>query len=136
MLCWRRMQRPAAILFGLVVLIGVVSGLVALGFETPKPPPGAPLGERIYYRYCADCHGTDGRGSWRATLFLIRPGNLADAARMRQLSDRYMFDLIKNGGAPLGRPGMPGFGFHLSDENIEAVIAYVRTLSAGRVSRR
>jgi mono/diheme cytochrome c family protein len=122
------MRRPAIVCVAFVLALGLVALIVAALVETPTPPPGAPLGERAYYRYCADCHGTDGRGSWRATLFLIRPGDLTDAARMRAHDDHYLFDLIKHGGAPLGRPGMPGFGFHLTDEAIRAVVGYVRGL--------
>ena len=49
---------------------------------------------------------------------------------MAQLSDEYMFNLIKNGGATIGKPGMPAFGYHLTDDQIRALVAYVRTLSA------
>jgi mono/diheme cytochrome c family protein len=124
------MRRPVLVVLGSVLAFGLVAVLVAIAFETPKPPPGASLGERVYYRYCADCHGRDGRGSWRATLFVLRPGDLTDATQMRQHSDAYLHELIKNGGAPLGKPGMPGFAFHLNDEQIDAVIAHVRTLPA------
>jgi mono/diheme cytochrome c family protein len=124
------MRRPALVVLGTILAVGLLAVLVAIAFETPKPPPGATLGERVYYRYCADCHGGDGRGSWRAALFVLRPGDLTDSARMRQHSDAYLHELIKSGGAPLGKPGMPGFAFHLTDEQIEAVIAYVRTLPA------
>ena len=122
------MRRPAIVLLGGIVAFGLVATIVAITVEEPAPPPGAPLGERIYYRYCAHCHGRDGRGSWRATIFLIRTGDLTDASRMQQNSDRYLFELIKLGGAPLGKPGMPGFAFQLTDQHIEAVIAYVRNL--------
>jgi mono/diheme cytochrome c family protein len=44
-------------------------------------------------------------------------------------SDQYLFDIIKNGGSPLGRPGMPAFGYHLTDDDLKALIAYIRTLS-------
>ena len=58
----------------------------------------------------------------------IRKLNDSDAARMNQLSDAYVFNLIKHGGAPVGRPGMPAFGYHLSDADIEALVQYVRSL--------
>ena len=68
-------------------------------------------------------------GSWRAALFLIRPGNLADAAIIGRRSDEYLFDIIKHGGAPIGRPGMPGFGATLSDADIAGLVRYVRGLT-------
>ena len=74
----------------------------------------------------------DGHGSWRATVFLIRPGDLGDAERMRQHSDQYLIDIIKHGGAPLGRPGMPAFGAALRDDDIRALVEYVRNFRSAR----
>ncbi|MBI3628053.1 MAG: cytochrome c [Candidatus Rokubacteria bacterium] len=123
------MRHPGVVLIAFVLAIGLIALLVAKAVEEARPPPGAALGERVYYRYCVDCHGRDGRGSWRAALFLIRPGDLTDAARLGQDSDAYLRELIKQGGAPLGMPGMPGFGMHLDDRQIAAVVEYVRSLS-------
>jgi mono/diheme cytochrome c family protein len=58
----------------------------------------------------------------------MRPGNLADPRAMAGLSDEYLFLLIRNGGAALGKPGMPAFGYHLSDDEIRELIHYLRTL--------
>jgi mono/diheme cytochrome c family protein len=122
-------MRAAALALALsVAAIGLVSALVARAVQETRPPAGASLGERVYYRFCVDCHGRDGRGSWRATLMLIRPGDLSNQARMRDHADQYLFDLVKHGGSPVGKPGMPGFGFNLDDAQIRAVVAYVRTL--------
>ena len=115
-----------------IVAIGVLTGGLAWLLDTPKPPPGADRAERLYYAFCASCHGVDGRGSWHAALFLVRPGDLTDSARMATRSDEYIFDLIKHGGAPIGRPGMPAFGSTLSDEDVRLLVAYVRKLSRPR----
>lgn len=110
-----------------LVIVGG-AGLALVLQPYPIPSTAAPA-ERAYLAHCAECHGADGRGTLRATLFLVRPGNLADARAMRSLTDDYLFTLIKHGGAPVGKPGMPAFGFHLSDEDIGGVIAHVRRLS-------
>ena len=112
--------------------IGAFAGGLAWLLDTPKPPPGAPKAERLYLGLCATCHGPDGQGSWRAALFLVRPGKLSDAATLDGRSDQYLFDLIKHGGAPIGRPGMPAFGATLGDEDIHEMVRYVRGLPHAR----
>ena len=68
-------------------------------------------------------------GAWRASLFLLRPGDLTDPS-VAAHPDRYLFDLIKHGGATIGRPGMPAFGAQLSDDDIAQLVAFVRTLAS------
>jgi len=115
------------IVFGpaLLAIIGSVVALIYLPHPVPKT--ATPL-QRLYLSQCASCHGADGRGSWRATLFLMRPGDLGDPKMLAQKTDQYLFDVIKNGGATIGKPGMPAFGFHLTDDQIRALVAYVRAL--------
>jgi mono/diheme cytochrome c family protein len=48
---------------------------------------------------------------------------------MRGTTDQYLFDIIKHGGAPLGRPGMPAFSGAINDDDIRALVAHVRGLS-------
>jgi mono/diheme cytochrome c family protein len=131
------MGRPALALIVILLGLGLFVGGLAWVLDTPTPPPGTPRAARLYLGLCATCHAENGRGSWRATLFLIRPGNLADPARMAGHTDQYLADIIKNGGAPIGRPGMPAFGGALSDDDIRALVAYLRTLGDGpRAVRR
>ncbi len=107
--------------------LGLFAGGLAWILNDPRPPAGASRGERLYVSFCAGCHGIDGRGSWRAALFLIRPGDLTTSASQ---PERYLFDMIKQGGAAIGRPGMPAFGAQLSDDDIRTLVAYLRTLPA------
>ena len=125
------MRRSAIALVVILLGVGVFAGSLAWLLDTPKPPPGASRVERLYLGLCATCHGADGSGSWRAALFLIRPGRLAEVRRSG-VTDQYLLDIIKHGGAPLGRPGMPAFGASLSDDDIQALVAYIRGL--GRVA--
>ncbi|PYN36053.1 MAG: hypothetical protein DME01_09675 [Candidatus Rokuibacteriota bacterium] len=126
------MRRPLLALVVVLAAIGAFTGGLAWLLDTPKPRAGAPKAERLYLGLCATCHGPDGRGSWRAALFLVRPGKLHDAAAIEQRSDQYLFDIIKHGGAPIGRPGMPAFGSTLSDQEIAELVGYVRGLSRAR----
>src|SRR5438093_750143 len=128
------MRRGVVILVAAVAAIGILAGGLGWLLTDARPPAGASRAERLYYGYCAECHGTDGRGSWRAALFLLRPGDLTDR-RVAVESDRYLFDLIKHGGATIGRPGMPAFGAQLSDEDIQLLVGYMRTLASRRAAR-
>lgn len=112
-----------------ILLIGSVLALLFL--PHPVPRTAAPV-QRTYLRYCAECHGADGRGSWRATLFFLSPGNLSEPRTLSGLSDEYLFDLVKHGGAPIGKPGMPAFGYHLTDREIRELVDYLRTLPKPR----
>jgi hypothetical protein len=58
----------------------------------------------------------------------MRPGDLADPRLMDSLSDDYLIMLIKNGGATIGKPGMPAFGYHLAEEQIREIVRQLRTL--------
>jgi mono/diheme cytochrome c family protein len=109
--------------------VGIANAAVFAAFwPPPAAPPDASPAERTYFASCARCHGPDGRGSWRARILLIRPGDLADARQMRALTDQYLFDVVKHGGAPFGKPGMPAFAFHLSDAQIQELVRFLRTL--------
>ena len=124
------------VVFGpaIVMLVGSVLVMLFVPHPVPRTATG---GQRLYLAYCATCHGADGHGSWRAWLFLMRPGDLGDPRLVDALGDEYLMTLIKNGGATLGKPGMPAFGYHLSDEQVREVVRYVRTLPrAAKGSKR
>ncbi len=110
------MRRGVLILLAAVAAIGLFTGGLAWLLTDARPPVGATRAQRLYYAYCVECHG-------------LRPGDLTDRARIAAESDRYLFDLIKNGGATIGRSGMPAFGAQLSDDDIALLVRYVRKLS-------
>ena len=112
-------------------MLVVGSALALLLLPHPVPRNATPA-QRLYLRYCAECHAANGHGSWRAALFLLRPGDLSNPRTLGPLSDEYLFDLIKQGGASFGTPGMPAFGYHLSDEQIRELVRYIRTLARDR----
>jgi mono/diheme cytochrome c family protein len=111
-----------------VVLVGLAVGLLAF----PEGPPvnSSHPGAALYRTHCVTCHGVTGRGdSWRARLLFLRPGDLTDPTAMGTFSDEALFQIIKHGGSSFGKPGMPSFGFHLSDDEIRSLVAYLRGLA-------
>ena len=90
------------------------------------------IGETTYLRYCAVCHGPDGKG---------RPGlgkDLVDSTFIAQKSNEELALFIKQG-RPVGDPlnttgiamlpygGQPPF----SDKVMQALVAYLRTINRG-----
>ena len=55
--------------------------------------------------------------------------DLTDPAYLQTLPDDYLFQIIKQGGASLGKPGMPSWGQELTDQEIRDLAAYVRSLA-------
>jgi len=68
---------------------------------------------------CATCHGADGKGKVKGTP------NFTDAAWQKKESDADLTEDIKKGKLPK----MPAFGTKLSDDEIKALVAYLRTFS-------
>jgi cytochrome c6 len=68
---------------------------------------------------CASCHGKDGSGN---TMMGKKLG-VKDYTKDQSFSDADAMNVIKN-----GKDKMKGFGSKLSDADIRALVAYVRTL--------
>ncbi len=93
--------------------------------------PDAARGKAHFENYCVSCHGVRGDGDGPASVALDpRPARLGDRAAMSGKSDDDLFQVIKNGGASVGRsPLMAPWGGLLSDAQIRDVIAYIRSLA-------
>jgi len=115
--------------WGGAAALGLAGAIAAVALApSPPGPPGPEPGRALYRSHCATCHGADGRGgSWRARLLFLRPGDLADPGAT--LEEPYLTEIIRRGGADFGKPGMPSFGFTLSEADIRGLVAYVRALS-------
>src|SRR5574341_1637465 len=88
-------------------------------------------GKAKYQELCAACHGASGKGDGPAAAGLpTKPRNHTDATYMGKLKDQQIFETIKKGGQGVGKsPIMPPWGGQLSDEQINDLVAYIRTLS-------
>lgn len=83
------------------------------------PVQAAPDGAKLFSKNCAACHGDQGTGGIGVPLAL--------ASFQAAISDDYVRKTIR-----LGRPGrvMPAFT-QLSDEEVDAVVRYVRSWNKG-----
>ncbi len=113
------------------------------GLPATTPAPEAPLptsveapatavvdGASLYAHWCAACHGTRGKGDGpNAKALLVPPAQHASRRAMELRSDDALYDAIAGGGAVMNRsPRMPAFGATLTDREIRALVAHIRTL--------
>jgi len=116
------------------IILGTVSGFAAVAIALaagemlqPKPtaasgasealvipPAGTPAnqGYKLFMMNCAHCHGTDARGDEGPDLHGVTK------------SDARITSIIKNG----IKGEMPKFGAKLTDTDVKALIAFVRSL--------
>ena len=76
----------------------------------------------IYNRQCVSCHGRDGRGRTRKGR-QTRARDMTDASWQDDVSDERLFNSISN-----GRNKMPAFHKKISENDIDALVAYVRRM--------
>ena len=76
---------------------------------------------------CAACHGKDGKGNTMMGRKLSIK-DLTSPAVQSSFTDAQATDAIKNGVSDGGTQKMKAFGDKLSDADVAALVAYVRTL--------
>ncbi len=88
-------------------------------------------GEVLYTKYCAVCHGQEGKGDgFNAYNLDPHPRDFSDSAYMKALGDEQIVETIAGGGRSANKsPLMPGYGHTLTRQQIRYVEAFVRTFS-------
>ena len=104
--------------FTLLAVLGICAG--ALPFACR-----ADVAEN-WAKNCAACHGKDGKGETKAGR---KAGvkDQTDAKYQATLTDEKMFEAVKNGLKEDGKEKMKPFGDKLSDDEIKALVAHVRS---------
>jgi S-disulfanyl-L-cysteine oxidoreductase SoxD len=125
-------------LFGALLL-----GIVAVSIRTSMRPPRADpkngelvtLGRQVYQAHCAQCHGAnlEGQPNWKERRpDGSRPAPPHDASgHTWHHPDTVLFEIVQQGTQKYALPGekmtMPAFDSVLSDKEIAAVIAYIKS---------
>lgn len=105
-----------AVLAVLVMAAGLLGGCQQLF-------PHRTQGEELYREHCADCHGLDGRGNTVRDMGQAF-ADLTDDNWKNGGDDTSIGNSIREGSFGL----MPGFQEKLNDQQIQALVAYIRIL--------
>ena len=100
--------------------IGLVTVLLVV-----SAPVFAADAKANYNQHCAKCHGPDGKGQTRMGK-QAGAKDYTDPKVQAEMDDAKAFKSIKEGQKVNGKEAMKPFGDKLSDEEIKALIAYLR----------
>ena len=92
-------------------------------------PESLAMGQQVYRRQCAPCHGLSGEGGPGNDLIPAAP-NLTDDTWDHGSTDGEIFDNIKNGVAP--DFNMVPFKDKLKDDEIWNVVNYLRSIAKNK----
>ena len=111
---------------GLVPALLLIAGLVApfCAYADREAQPSADSitkGQKIFQKYCSNCHGLAGKGDGYQLLG-PSPADLTSLAT-RQQSDSTLLKTIHD-----GKPNMPVWKYRLSEKDSRDVLAYIRSL--------
>ncbi len=87
-------------------------------------------GKELYTKYCAICHGIEGKGDgFNAFNLEPRPRDFTDIKYMSALSDARLVETIMKGGRGVNRsPLMPTWGGRMKNDEAAYVLSFVRSL--------
>lgn len=137
MLLARQIERSVYVVIGITLLgLAVLGGCSGQSSATVESATGAEensllaSGQAIYDAQCAECHGPDGEGqpNWKRPgpdgVFPAPPHD--SSGHTWHHSDSQLVEIISQGGS-MPNSTMPAYGDSLSEGEIEAVLAYIKT---------
>jgi len=87
----------------------------------------AATAQENWEKNCVQCHGKEGKSDTKMGMKL-NAKNLTDPKVQAAFTDEKAAQSIKEGVKENGKTTMKAFGDKLSDEEVKALVAYVRTL--------
>lgn len=142
------MSRKALLAAAGLVVVAAGAGLWVWQGKGPVADPAnaaqVAQGRAIYERDCASCHGKDleGQPNWRerkANGRLPAPPHDVSGHTWHH-SDEVLTGIIRDGLAAVAPPGyqsdMPAYGGRLSEADIAAVLAYIKSRWPAEVRQR
>ncbi len=136
----KQKQRIIWGVLGVGILLMAVAAIWSLSSSVilPVDPADAnavALGRQVYDAQCASCHGEnlEGEENWRVPdpSGLLKAPPHDETGHTWHHNDAYLVNAIKSGGARLpsdvGVSPMPAYASVLSDEEITAVLAYIKS---------
>lgn len=82
--------------------------------------------KKVFKQNCVKCHGTDGTGNTTQGK-TIGASNLTDPEWQERVEDKRLINIIKH-----GRGEMPAFTEKLTDDQIDSLMLFVRSLKKSR----
>jgi mono/diheme cytochrome c family protein len=106
------------------------AGILALSRDLDSPQ--VVRGRAIYDRHCAECHGAQGRGpdgDWRIrdAEGKFPPPPLDDSAHAWHHPTAVLLEVVREG-SPQGQGNMPAWKEKLSEQEMQDVVAYIKSL--------
>jgi mono/diheme cytochrome c family protein len=116
------------LIFVLTILVtGATAAVARYGILMASPEAIVNANPRssaeIYSKYCASCHGKDGRAKTVKAKF-NHARDISDRTWHDNVSDERIFNSIMNGKGK----NMPAYSKKLSEQEIDALVGYVRLL--------
>ncbi len=105
----------------------IIIPLVVALLSASAVPLHAADAKALWAANCMPCHGASGKGDTKMGQTLGAM-DLTDAKKQASFTDAKATDSIKNGVKQNGKTTMKAFAGKLSDDDVKALVAYVRTL--------
>lgn len=103
-----------------LILMGAGLFVAWTGFRAAPPPDAAAL----YKQKCSMCHGPEGKG-----FAAIKTPDFTDPKWQKNTKDKDIEEVIKNGKKATA---MPAFADKLKEDEIQALLGYIRSLDSGK----